>query len=108
MEERKARRSHFATTLVCFILTTITAIILLVTALVVWLSYITGSLIIAALLIGVFFAIISWLIYLLAIRDPLDRLHEQIETIYEVAHTMQIGYKWIIDMLAIFKSFIPK
>lgn len=98
----KTPRGHFVAALVWFGLTTAIAIVLLVAALVVWLSELTGSFIASALLIGGFFAVLSMVIYLLVIRDAMERFRTQLETIYEVARLAQTGYEWIVEKLLLF------
>ena len=59
MSERNSIRGHFGSALIVFALCAIMAILLLLMALVVWLSEVTGSLILAATLVGAFFAVLS-------------------------------------------------
>lgn len=101
---RRSSRSNFGAILVCFGLTSAIAIVLLVTALVVWMSYMTGSLIASALIVGGFFALLSYVIYLLAIRDALERFNTQIATIYEVARVVQTGYEWVTEKILLFMN----
>ncbi len=60
--------------LVIFMLTAVTAIILLLTALVVWLSYIFGTVIGTCIFLGCIFSILAILIYLLAISDSVRHI----------------------------------
>ncbi len=77
------------------------AILLLLAALVVWLSEITGSFIASTLILGGFFAVLAALIYLLAIRESVERIRARAETVYEVARIARTGYEWIASKAAI-------
>jgi len=100
MSERSSFRSHFGSALIGFALFAIMAILLLLTAFVVWLAERTGSLIIAAALVGAFFAILSTLIYLLVLRDAIRLIGSRLDTVYEVAHTAQTGYEWLTERIS--------
>ncbi len=71
------------------------AILLLLTALVVWFSELTGSFIVATLILGGFFALLAAGIYLLSIREAVERIRAQAQTVYEVARMARSGYEWI-------------
>ena len=72
------------------------------TALVVWLSSVTGSFIVSALILGGLFALLAFVIYLLAIRDAVDHIRSQAETVYEVARAAQTGYEWLTEKVTLF------
>lgn len=95
--DRKTSGGSFIAALVFFVMTASIAIYLLLTALVVWLSELTGSLIVASLLIGGFFAVIAAVIYLLSIREGVERIRDQVETVYDVAHAAKEGYQWLTE-----------
>ncbi|MEG2771923.1 MAG: hypothetical protein RR960_06225 [Alistipes sp.] len=104
MDSRRSSRGHLVAAFVFFGLITFIAIILLLTALVVWLSILTDSVIVATTLIGGFFAVLAFVIYLLVIRDAIEHLCEKFDTIFEVAQVMHVGYKWLTEkILLLFK-----
>lgn len=72
------------------------AILLLLTALVVWLSEVTGSFIIAALILAGLFVLLAAGLYLLTIREAVEQLRTRAETVYEVARAARSGYEWIL------------
>ena len=74
----------------------------LLTALVIWLSSVTGSFIASALIAGGFFAVLALLVYLFAIRDAVEQIRRQAETVYEVAHAAQTGYEWLAGKVSLF------
>ena len=67
--ENKPSGGRFIAALLFFATTAGIAILLLLTALVIWLSSVTGSFIASALIAGGFFAVLALLVYLFAIRD---------------------------------------
>lgn len=97
MDNRKTSGGHFAAALVFFAMTATIAIFLLLTALVVWLSVLTGSFIASSLIVAGFFAVIALVIYLLSIREGVEHIRSQIETVYDVAHAAKAGYEWLTD-----------
>lgn len=99
MENRSTPRKHFITPILYFGLTTVVAIVLLITTLVIWLSELTGSVIVSTLVVGGFCALLSLVIYQLSIRDIIEDMRNKLQTVYEVANVLQIGYKWVSDKL---------
>ena len=83
--ENKPSGGRFIAALLFFATTAGIAILLLLTALVIWLSSVTGSFIASALIAGGFFAVLALLVYLFAIRDAVEQIRRQAETVYEVA-----------------------
>ena len=65
--ENKPSGGRFIAALLFFATTAGIAILLLLTALVIWLSSVTGSFIASALIAGGFFAVLALLVYLFAI-----------------------------------------
>ena len=97
MDNRKTSGGSFVAALVFFVMTASIAIFLLLTALVVWLSEVTGSFILSSLIVGGFFAVLAAVIYLLAIREGVERIRDQVETVYDVARAAKEGYEWLTD-----------
>lgn len=81
--ENKPSGGRFIAALLFFVTTAGIAILLLLTALVIWLSSVTGSFIASALIAGGFFAVLALLVYLFAIRDAVEQIRRQAETVYE-------------------------
>lgn len=102
MKKGKTSGGNFIASLVFFGLTALIAIYLLLTALVVWLADVTGSLIASTLIVGGFFAVIAAVIYLLSIREAVKHIREQIETVYEVAHAAKEAYQWLSNKFMLF------
>ena len=98
MDNRKTSGGSFVAALVFFVMTASIAIFLLLTALVVWLSEVTGSFILSSLIVGGFFAVI----YLLAKREGVERIRDQVETVYDVARAAKEGYEWLTDKFLLF------
>ena len=100
--ENKPSGGRFIAALLFFATTAGIAILLLLTALVIWLSSVTGSFIASALIAGGFFAVLALLVYLFAIRDAVEQIRRQAETVYEVAHAAQTGYEWLAGKVSLF------
>ena len=64
----------------------------------------TPQVIAAALIVGGFFALLAAVVYLTAIRETLDRLRAQAETVYEVARAARSGYEWVLGKVAMVLS----
>ena len=86
MDNRKTSGGSFVAALVFFVMTASIAIFLLLTELVVW---------------G-FFAVLAAVIYLLAIREGVERIRDQVETVYDVARAAKEGYEWLTDKFLLF------
>ena len=97
--ENKPSGGRFIAALLFFATTAGIAILLLLTALVIWLSSVTGSFIASALIAGGFFAVLA---LLFAIRDAVEQIRRQAETVYEVAHAAQTGYEWLAGKVSLF------
>ena len=102
--ENKPSGGRFIAALLFFATTAGIAILLLLTALVIWLSSVTGSFIASALIAGGFFAVLALLVYLFAIRDAVEQIRRQAETVHEVAHAAQTGYEWLAGKVSLFLS----
>lgn len=102
--ERNPSGGRFAVALLMFGVSLLMAILLLLTALLVWLTQATGSLIASALIVGGFFALAAVAVYLLSIRETLERLRAQAETVYEVARAARSGYEWVLGKVAMVLS----
>ena len=96
-DNRKTSGGSFVAALVFFVMTASIAIFLVLTALVEWLSVVTGSFILSSLIVGGFFAVLAAVIYLLAIREGVERIRDQVETVYDVARAAKEGYEWLTD-----------
>lgn len=102
--ERNPSCGRFAVALLLFGISLLIAILLLLTALLVWLTQATGSLIASALIVGGFFALVAFAVYMLSIRETLERLRAQAETVYEVARAARSGYEWVLGKVAMVLS----
>lgn len=103
-DNRRPARSHFFSRFVYFGLTTVIAVVMLLTALVVWLTDLMGSVIASTLIIGGFSGILAVVIYQLSIRDAVAEIRAQLETVYEVTGLVKTGYEWVVDKLALFMN----
>ena len=102
--EHSSSGGRFAVALLLFGISLLSAVLLLLTALLVWLTQAVGSLIAATLIVGGFFALLAAVVYRTAIRETLDRLRAQAETVYEVARAARSGYEWVLGKVAMVLS----
>ena len=102
MENRTSSRRSFVSSFVWLTVTAAIAIVLLLTAVVVWLSQLTGSFIASALILGGFFGVVALLIYLLSVRDAIEQIRTEVETVYEVANAAKAGYEWLSEKIVLF------
>lgn len=86
---------RFVVALLLFVLLAATCLLLLLAALVFWLATLTGSMAAAALIGGGGCLLLAAVVWLAALREPLARIGERLETVYEVARTAREGYRWI-------------
>ena len=91
---RESSGGRFVIAFLLFGTTVAIALLLLLAALVVWLSELVGSFIAAALILGGFFAVV-------AIREAVERIRARAETVYEVARIARSGYEWITEKIAL-------
>lgn len=86
---------RFVVALLLFVLLAATCLLLLLAALVFWLAALTGSMAAAALIVGGACLLLAVVVWLAVLREPLARIGEWLETVYEVARTAREGYRWI-------------
>lgn len=101
METGKSSGGGFVVVFLLFGTCVAITILMLLTALVVWLSEVMGSFIAATLILSGLFAAASAGIYLLAIREAVERIRSRAETVYEVARTARNGYEWVMRRVTI-------
>ena len=98
-DREKAFGGNFVVALIFFVLIAATGFVLLITTLVAWLAELMGSVVLATLIVCGACIIAALLIYLLALRRPLARMQDQLETVYEVARLARSGYDWVQERL---------
>ena len=85
--------------IIVYIAAIITSIVLLVAALVAWLSEYVESRALAAFIVGLLFLLLSRLVYILAARRAIEDINERLTTISDVAYAARKGYGVIIRFL---------
>ncbi len=84
-------------------LATIVGLSLLSAACVVWLAELTGSLVIALLLVAVLFVLIAIILYVTAIHSVLRQWQRRLDTVYDMSLTFEMLYReaamWIKKIL---------
>lgn len=99
MREHNTASSHLGSGLILFTLTAVISLILLVGGLTMMLAKMMGSLIGAMLVMGGFFAIISFLVYYFSLHDAFRQLRQHLDTVYHVAQAAQWGYEMVVGFL---------
>ncbi|MCR2031026.1 hypothetical protein [Alistipes timonensis] len=107
MKDSQAPTGNIVASLVFFGVTAAIAIILFIDAFVMWLASLTGSVAVAALITGGFFAVLAAVVYLLSVRSAVKYVRDRIDTVYEVASRVKEGYDWLSDKFS-FLSFLRK
>ena len=107
MKDSQAPTGNIVASLVFFGVTAAIAIILFIDAFVMWLASLTGSVAVAALITGGFFAVLAAVVYLLSVRSAVKDVRDRIDTVYEVASRVKEGYDWLSDKFS-FLSFLRK
>ena len=103
MDDNKLTPGPVLTPLLCFVLTSIMAIILLVAALIMWFSELIGSATYSTLIIGGLFTFVAWLMYVLSIKRCIEYVRDRLDTVYDVAYSIRNGYN---VALRFFSSFL--
>ena len=107
MKDSQAPTGNIVASLVFFGVTAAIAIILFIDAFVMWLASLTGSVAVAALITGGFFAVLAAVVYLLSVRSAVKYVRDRIDTVYEVASRVKEGYDWLSDKFSCL-SFLRK
>ena len=94
----RENRSHFAA-LIIVALAAPAAALLLVVALVVWLAELMGSIVYPCLVLGLFFALISYIIYKVSLRYAVREIDERLQVIYDVTRLLREGVEWGVKLL---------
>ena len=103
MDDNKPTPGPVLAPIIFFVLTSVMAIILLVAALIMWLSELIGSATSSTLIVGGLFTFVAWLIYVLSIKRCIDYIRDRLDTIYDVALSIRNGYN---VALRFFSSFL--
>ena len=71
------------------------ALLLLSSALVIWLGEVIGSLSLSLIIVGVTYAIIATTLYFVAIHTTLRQWQRRMDTIYDVSLTVELIYRQV-------------
>ncbi|MBO7285169.1 MAG: hypothetical protein UHS52_03555 [Alistipes sp.] len=81
--------------LLIFIISAIMALLLLSSALVIWLGEVIGSLSLSLIIVGATYAIIATTLYFVAIHTTLRQWQRRMDTIYDVSLTVELIYRQV-------------
>ena len=90
------------TAIVTFLLSIITATILLVVLLLEWITSLVGSDILATLIVEALFLLVAAIIYLLSAHKAITQIKARWDEIYDVARAARKGYERVRDFLRLF------
>lgn len=99
MNPTEHRSRSVAGPLVSFSLTAVIAVGMLLTALLLWLAEIVGSVALACIMVGGLFALVALIIYFASVRRTFARFREHLDTVYEVSRLAKSGYEWILHRI---------
>lgn len=103
MDDNKPTPGPVLAPIIFFVLTSVMAIMLLVAALIMWLSELLGSATYSTLIVGGLFTFVAWLIYVLSVKRCIDYIRDRLDTVYDVALSIRNGYN---VALRFFSSFL--
>ena len=81
--------------LLLFIISAIMALLLLSSALVIWLGELVESLSLSLIIIGVTYAILATTLYFTAIHSTLRQWQRRMDTVYDVSLTVELIYRQV-------------
>ena len=87
-------RTRFAA-LIIFGLAALAAAQLLLVALIVWLAGCFGSIVLPCLIVGIFMAIIGFVVYKVSLQAIMREMHERIGVIYEVSSIIRMVVEFV-------------
>ncbi|MBR5133811.1 MAG: hypothetical protein IKV29_06885 [Alistipes sp.] len=85
--------------LLIFIISAIMALMLLSTALVIWLGEVIGSLWLSLIIVGVIYTTLATVLYFLAIHSTLRQWQRRMDTVYDVSLAVEIVYRQVTDFI---------
>lgn len=81
--------------LLLFIISAIMALLLLSSALVIWLGEVVGSLSLSLIIVGATYVIFATTLYFTAIHSTLRQWQRRMDTIYDVSLTVELIYRQV-------------
>ena len=82
--------------LILFLSAVLMAFILLTIAMVLWLSEVLGSLLLATLVVWVLDIIFAVVIYYVSLHSSIKRISQRLDTIYEVSAMFEMAYRQVV------------
>lgn len=82
--------------LILFLCAALMAFVFLSIALMLWLSEVVGSLLLAAVIVAVVQVILAAVIYFASLHSTLKRISQRLDTIYEVSATVEMAYRQVV------------
>lgn len=75
------------------------ALMLLSTALVIWVGEVVGSLSLSLIIVGAIYAIVATTLYFVAIHSALRQWQRRMDTVYDVSLTVELIYRQVAGFI---------
>uniref|UniRef100_UPI004057B663 hypothetical protein n=1 Tax=Alistipes sp. TaxID=1872444 RepID=UPI004057B663 len=85
-------------TLIIVVLAALAAAQLLLAALVIWLAECFGSIITPCLVVGLFMALLGFVVYKVSLQNIVRELHERLNVVYEVTSLIRKAVEWSLGV----------
>ena len=95
----RRRRSHLVAGGVAFVMLSAAAVVLLLSAASMLLAEWIGSSVAAAAILGGVLALLAWCVYMIWMRRDIERISEQIQTVYSAAAKAGRAYDWAMEKI---------
>lgn len=100
MKSRENGGGHLIGVITLFVIASFLSSVLLLSALLLFLSELLGSMLFSLLVAGGASMLIALLIYFCSLRPLVNEIREQLHTIYEVATLLRVAVDWLRVKLA--------
>jgi len=85
--------------LIIVVLAALATALLLLVALLIWLSEWFGSIVIPALILSGFTALLAFVVYKVSLQSAMREMHERMEVIYDVTRSLHEFVSWAVRLL---------
>ncbi len=105
-KRKNESRQHVVSAFVIFGFSLFIAVIMMLVALVVWLSRVLGAAEWALLAVGGLFAMVALALYLFVIRHVVKQMRDGVNVIYNVARRTNDIYEWVMSKMNLLKAVV--
>jgi hypothetical protein len=72
------------------------SLVLLSSALVVWVADVVGSLLFATIIVGVIYLVVAIVVYFMSLHTTIERISRRLDTVYEVSAAIEAAYRQVV------------